>query len=104
MVDPLVDKAIEILKNIDRETATGAFEKPFDSGGAYGGDEWLSNPHFRITFASRGEDAPSKAKISVTCAEGREGGDDEGTTLEPMRSISCGTRMITPTRPCQGLN
>ena len=78
MVDPLVDKAIEILKNIDRETATGAFEKPFDSGGAYGGDEWLSNPHFRITFASRGEDAPSKAKISVTCAEGREGGDDEG--------------------------
>ena len=74
MVDPLVDKAIEILKNIDREKATGEFVKPFDSGGAFGGDDWLANPHFKVTF---GEGAPATVKISMTCSEGRESEDTD---------------------------
>jgi hypothetical protein len=75
-VDPLVDKAIEILKSIDREKELGAFVKPHDAGGAYGGDEWLSNPHFKVTFANRGQDTPSKVKVSIICTEGKGDGDD----------------------------
>lgn len=48
---PLVDKAAEILKSIDRESTSGAFTKPYDSGGAFGNDEWLSNPHFKVGAA-----------------------------------------------------
>lgn len=42
--DPLVDKAIEILKNIDRETVKAAFQKPLCAGGAHGGESWTNNP------------------------------------------------------------
>jgi hypothetical protein len=50
--------------------------KPHDAGGAYGGDEWLSNPHFKVTFANRGQDTPSKVKVSIICTEGKGDGDD----------------------------
>ena len=75
MVDPLVDAAVELLKNIDRETSSGAFAKPYDAGGAYGGNEWLGNPHFKVSFKEK-EGAPGKVRISITCAEGKGGGDD----------------------------
>ena len=75
MVDPLVDRAAEILANIDRETSSGAFSQPYDCGGAYGGKDWLGNPHFKVSFTDK-EGSPDKVRISITCAEGKGGGDD----------------------------
>ena len=53
MVDPLVDRAAEILANIDRETSSGAFSQPYDCGGAYGGKDWLGNPHLKVSFTDK---------------------------------------------------
>lgn len=75
--DPLVDKAIEILKNIDRETVKAAFQRPLCAGGSHGGDSWTSNPQFRVVVRGmNGEEPPAFVKISITMVEG---GDEQAT-------------------------
>lgn len=72
VADPLVDKAIEILKAIDRETVKGEFKKPLSSGGAHGGPGWASNPQYRASFSA---EAPPSVRLAITMIEG---GDDDG--------------------------
>lgn len=82
VVDPLVDKAIEILKALDRETQIGAFQVPLSAGGEYGSASWLSNPQFLLTFPTQVESGI--AKLSITMTEGggdaHAGGDVEELT------------------------
>ena len=75
MADPLVDRAIELLNSLDRETAIGCFSAPYDSGGAFGTDDWLSNPHFKLSFRHR-DGGPQKVRATITCTEGTSDGGD----------------------------
>ena len=77
VTDALVDKAAQILQNIDRKTVQTAFQTPHCAGGPFAGDTWTANPQFRVTLSGKdGAARPDKVTISLTMAEG---GEEEGT-------------------------
>ena len=71
--DPLVDKAIEILNALDRETRYGEFAHPLTAGGPYEGDSWLANPQFCLTFPAEVES--HTCKLSIIMIEGGDNSD-----------------------------
>ena len=71
--DPLVDKAIEILNALDRETRYGEFAHPLSAGGPYEGDSWLANPQFCLTFPAEVES--HTCKLSIIMIEGGDNSD-----------------------------
>ena len=71
--DPLVDKAIELLNALDRETRYGEFAHPLTAGGPYEGGSWLVNPQFCLTFPAEVES--HTCKLSIIMIEGGDNSD-----------------------------